>query len=287
MIRRYAAGTAAGATLLVSVTGCLGDAGGKKGAESGGAVKVSAVAALARASQQTGSSVDSYKATIDMTGSFHGQKLDMNGDLQTRIRPELGLNMTIKNMNMAGNSVGSMQEILTGDAVYLKIPMLSQSTGGKPWIKMSLSKLGAKSGIDVKQLLSQAQQADPATSVKMLTASTDADRVGTEDINGVSTTHYTGTYSTKEALAKLSSKQREQAQSMIDQLGLSRLHFDVWVDGQNLPRKLVSKSMAGAAGQVKMTMIYTDFNKSVSVNPPPADETTDGSQLLGGTRMPG
>jgi hypothetical protein len=64
--------------------------------------------------------------------------------------------------------------------------------GGKPWIKVDLSAVGKQAGIDLSQFTQLGT--DPAQMVGWLrTVSGDVTTVGTEQIDGVDTTHYRAT----------------------------------------------------------------------------------------------
>jgi hypothetical protein len=83
-------------------------------------------------------------------------------------------------------------------------------------------------------------------------------------------------------MAKLDAKQRAQAQQAFGEAGMDKLSFDLWVDGQQLPRRVSIASPPGAKLDMKMTMNYTAFNVPVSVSAPPKSQVADGSGLLGG-----
>ena len=61
--------------------------------------------------------------------------------------------------------------------------------------------------------------------------------------------------------------------------------FDVWVDGDQLPRKIKLTTPPGSKLTMDTTMTYSNFNEPVSITAPPASEVTDGSKL-GATRTP-
>jgi hypothetical protein len=285
MVRRYAPGAAAGTVLAVALTGCLGDGGNNKASGDGTPgihARPAAAEALSQASEKSGT-IKSFRATMSTITSAAGQETRMSGTMAYRLKPHAAMKMDFSHMTVAGKDTKGFQEILLGNAIYLKVPALTRQTGGKPWVRLSLSKLSAATGIDVKGLMSQSQQIDPAVSVRMLTASKDAQKVGTETVGGVSTTHYQGTYSTKDALARLGAAQREQAQKVLGQQGLDKFVFDLWVDGQQLPRKLTSATAPGSKIRMDSTMVYSGFNAPVSITAPPASQVTDSAKL----RSPG
>ncbi|MCO6004525.1 LppX_LprAFG lipoprotein [Actinoallomurus purpureus] len=271
MVRRYAVGTAAGAALMVSLAGCGGAARGG-GAD---AVNVSAAQAIGLAAQKT-STVKSYK--VDITESGSGQAASKaHGVVQVRLRPDLAAVGTLDQAGFGGHSVESgLRAILLGDNIYGKVPsQLTQFTGGKPWVKFSVSKAAQQAGVDLNAIL---KQADPAQQTKIFTSSKDVRKAGTQTIDGVKTTHYTGTITAKDAAAQLNGKAKQSFQDLYQKSGAKSVAFDLWVGADNLPRKLTAKS-AASDGAATATMIYSDYNKSFSVSAPPANQVADGNSL--------
>lgn len=275
MGRRYAAGTAAGAALAVSLTGCLGDGGTNKAAgnDTPGvtATPQAAQQAIALAAQKS-DTITTFRAKMSLAGSYAGQRSRMSGTAAYRLKPQLAFTMNLR----GGKPMGAFHETLIGDALYLKIPAMSKSMHAKPWVKTSLSEFTSVSGTDSSSE-SMSRQADPRMTVKMLTASTDAHKVGTDVIGGASTTHYAGTYSLRQALAKVDAKERAQVEKFFSQTGMDKMSFDLWVDGLRLPRKVTVASLPGAKLQMTETVVYTAFNTPVTVTPPPASQVTDAS----------
>ncbi|WP_301173942.1 DUF6612 family protein [Actinomadura geliboluensis] len=290
MIRRFAVGTALATGLALSLTGCLGDAGNKVD-EAGKNIKLTAAQVLGKAAEKTGD-VNSFKAALSMqmSGTPQGD-VTMNGDMQYRTKPDIAYSMNFSDMTVAGKATGGMEQRLVGGNMYMKMPMLSQlpgGGGGKPWLKFSLDELSKQSGMNLDQMLQQSRQMDPVQNTKMLTASKDAREVGEETIDGVKTTHYTGTYRMEDAIAKLPPEQQEAYRKTLAQVGMQSMHFDLWVDGQQLPRQMTMKSDQGAQGDLTVTTKYRDFGKPVQIDEPPASQVTDFSELMGklGTGMP-
>jgi hypothetical protein len=271
--RCYAAGAALAGVL--ALTGCLGSAGDHQAD-----VKVSAVQAIGLASKKT-AAVDSYK--VDMTVGGTGRSVPaLHGTVQVRLRPDLAANATLDRANVGGFSVpGGARAILLGDDLYAKLPeQVIQFMGGKPWVRFPISRAGA--GINVDELV---KQANPADQMKIFTDSKDVRRVGEETIDGVETTHYKGTVSPREAVARLDPKSRESLDGLYGRAGDRRVGFDLWVDRGSLPRKLVS-SFATPDGRATSTMIFSAYNQRFTVTAPPADQVADGTRL-GHTGIPG
>lgn len=270
MVRRYAIGTAAGAALMVSLAGCGGASGGNLAA-----TNVSAAQAISLASQKT-SSVTSYK--VDVSESGTGQAASTgHGVIQVRLRPDIAAIGTLDQANFGGQPApAGVRAILLGDYLYGKVPsQFTQFTGGKPWVRFSVSQAAQRAGLNLNELL---KQADPAQQTKIFTSSKDVRKVGTQSVNGVRTTHYTGTITPREAAAQLQGKARQSFQDLYQRNGAKKAVFDMWIGADNLPRKLTVKS-AESNGAATVTMIYSDFNKAVSVSAPPANQVADGTQL--------
>jgi hypothetical protein len=269
MSRRFAAGTAVGATLVLTLTGCLGASGS---GSAGDGVQLTAAQVLQKASQKT-SQVDSYKADISMNVGTSQGAMNMHSLAQVRLKPNMAFTMTVDKMSVGGQSlpVSAMQLVYLDKVIYLKSAQLSQATGGKPWLKVDLASQARQGGLDLDTLLNQSQQANPAEQTKMLTASKDVREVGEESINGVKTTHYTGSTTVEEALAKLDAKTRAELGKAYRDVGGTKINFDLWADDQQLPRKLTSK-IPTPEGTMTMTMVYLDYGKTVTVNAPPAEQ---------------
>lgn len=285
MIRRFVTGVALATGLALSLTGCLGGAGDKVG-EAGENLKLTAAQVLGKAAEKTGQ-LDSFKAemSMEMTGTSQGD-ISMTGQMQYRLKPELAYSMKFDQMSVAGQTMSGMEQILVGRTFYMKMPGLNQLGGNpsKPWMKLSLDELGRQSGMNLDQLLQQSQQMDPVQNTKMLTASKDAREVGKETVDGVKTTHYTGTYRIEDAIGQLPADQQEMIRKGYAQSGLDDMQFDLWVDDQQLPRKMAMKSQQTADGVMNMTIKYRDFGKPVNIAEPPASQVTDFSEML---RNPG
>ena len=269
MVRRFAMGTAAGAALIVSLAACQDTGDGKQSD-----AKVPAAQAIALASQKT-AGVDSYKVAVTVAGTGEASA-KMRGTIQVRLKPDLAATGTLGSASVHGASLpGGERAILLGDYFYAKVPQqLSQFTGGKQWVKFSVSQASKQAGINLDGVI---KRADPAAQTKIFTGSKDAKRVGTESIDGVKTTHYQGTVTPKEA-GTLDPKAQEAFKRFYQSSGAHKVTFDLWVGKDNLPRKLVTKVTADKATG-SSTMIFSNYNKSFSVSAPPASEVTDGSQL--------
>jgi hypothetical protein len=293
MASRYVAGAAAGLALTAALAGCKTDAGGGDASDGGhgkaksGAHLTAAQEALDKASKKTGD-ITSFRATLSSSTVVSGQPTDLKGDLAFRLKPKPAMKFDVPTIESGGKTSKGFTEILAGDGFYLKIPALADQAG-KPWVGFSLSKLSAATGIDVEGLASQGRQVDPSLNAKMFTASKDVRSLGKETVGGVSTTHYQGTFTLADALAKLGTEEKAEAQKLFGQTGLDKLDFNLWIDGKQLPRKITLATPPGSKVQIKTAMNYVAFNVPVSIKAPPKSQVADGAKLKGddGTNVPG
>lgn len=283
---RYVAGATAGLAIALSLTACKGagqDKASGDGKPAGGGVQLTAAqSAVAKMSSQTGS-LRSFRGTMSFSSDEDFER-SMKGKLVYRAKP-MAMRLDFPSVDIRGRKVpGAVTEIVAGNRLYMKAPGFDTRTG-KPWVSITLSELSAFSGVDHGSMT----QTDPSLTAKMLTASKDVRLLGKETVGGVSTTHYQGTYALRDGLAKLSSQQRAQAEQAFGKAGFDTMDFDVWVDGQQRPRKVTMASPTGAKLAMKMTMTYTAFNVPVAIKAPPKSQVADGSGLLsgGGANVPG
>ncbi len=106
-------------------------------------------------------------------------------------KPELAVDLTIDSADFGGQGLpGGARIVLQGDTVYVKVEALNKMLGAtKPWVKVPLKEMGDDQG-QIDQLLDQVQQFDLGGVTEMVTASQDVKSVGTENVGGEDTTHY-------------------------------------------------------------------------------------------------
>ena len=208
---------------------------------------------------------DQAKRVTSMTASFSSQvsgnaAQDFAGTMQSQLKPTLMAEVTA-NVMASGQSM-HLTEILTDKAIYLKAAELSKETG-KPWIKIPFSDLGGSQGALFSQLVQGAQNDNPAQQITMASASKNVRVAGTQVIDGVRTTEYTGSYTAAAALAKLTPSQRKTLGA--DLKGLSgQVHCAEWIDAQHQTRKaVITETVSGE--HVTLTFNITSINEPVNI----------------------
>lgn len=161
---------------------------------------------------------------------------------------------------------------------YMRLPVLAkQLPGGKPWVKIDLNKLGSLKGVDVTTLLQSAGQQDPTQALQLLQSVGNVKEVGSEQVDGVDTTHYSGTIDPQKVAEKSGIT---GLAPVLAASGAQSIPIDVWVDGDGYVRKF-QESVKGTNATVLIAAQLSDFGATVDVTPPPADQTTDLAALLG------
>jgi hypothetical protein len=184
---------------------------------------------------------------------------------QLQLRPVLLANESLH--TSANGQNASVDEIVSAKAVYIKE---SSSQSGRPWVEVPFSELGGSLGSSISTLLQDAQNANPAQQTEVLTASKNVHVVGTQTVNGVETTHYSGTVSAATALSKLPANVRKGLAPLL-KLITGDIRFDVWIDAQHVTRKLIEReNVEGEPATV--TLNVTAVNQPVQITPPPASE---------------
>lgn len=210
--------------------------------------------------------------TVQGSGSA---ALTMSGSISEVIRPNLAAEIEFPTVSMAGVSVpGGMSEIITTRAAYLKLPTLSELTGGKPWLKVPFSELDKALGVNIEQLIQQAEDNSPLLQTQLLAGATGVRVVGTGTIDGVRVTEYSGSYTMSAALKRLPASLRSQVRQLVSKAGITTVSFKAWLDDQQQVRKLIADEH-GSLEDSTVTMLVTSINRPVSIQLPlPADTAT-------------
>jgi hypothetical protein len=230
--------------------------------------------AIQLAARTTGS-VNSFVGTIDIHINTSGETGDIAGTFTEQLHPTLLASVDFSTFSIAGLTLnGGMGEIITSSTLYLRMSVLTQALHtSKPWIAVPFSALNNIGGLNLGSLLSQAQSSSPLTQSMMFAGATNVRTVGTGTLDGVPVTEYTGTISMSAALAKLPASDRAALDQEIAKAGISSAQFTAWVDGQNRVRKSVVTENGTALSETITTTI-TSINQPVSIQAPPASQTT-------------
>ena len=242
--------------------------------------------ALIRAVTANVEDAGAYRATFEMAITAQGQTIEATGEGEFSDDP-LQVHATYRFTDMPGlEGDFEMEMILDGSVMYMRSPMLSQSSGlDTDWISMDLDELVP--GFSDLASLSQGQN-DPTAQLEYLRGISDAEEVGAEQVAGVETTHYSGTVDLDAAYDRLPDDTRGELKQAIaqarKQFGHGAMPVDVWVDGDGLLRRMTMSLESGGNSAVdfgmEMTMEIPEYGIAMHLPIPKDGDVTDVSDLL-------
>jgi hypothetical protein len=254
--------------LALALAGCGGSGGGSG---DGKTVSGQAIAAAAAKSSRAGSVEADFKiAGAGISGS--GTGVFNTGKSRSG---QLNMKVHVRGLDVPIDSV------ITGNVLYMRSSLFSQLglSGNKQWVKIDLAQLAQQRGIDLSSLASA--NPTPTSALVYLRGAGHVVKVGTDSVQGVSTTHYKVTVDLERAAAKSSRSTRRSLRQVIELGGVKKLPVDVWIDGDGFLRKFEYAQPAGNGRKVQLTMELHDFGRPVTVRPPPADSVVDLIKALG------
>ncbi|MHB8513099.1 MAG: LolA-like protein [Actinomycetota bacterium] len=235
------------------------------------------------ASQKT-TEAKSSKIAMNIDVNAAGQATSITGDGIFDYARKIGsLMFKVQGANIPASMSSGFSMMFIYPLVYMKIPAISQMTGSrvKPWLKMDVNAIAKQQGLSGLGALGNE---DPSSNLAILRGASNVRTVGTEQVRGVDTTHYTMSVNLSEALKRLAPSQRKSVDSVFSKLGLSTFPMDVWIDNQGRVRRVtfaidLSKASSATSGMMNFKMELFDFGTPVDVSAPPADQVTDFSQI--------
>jgi hypothetical protein len=235
---------ATAAAILVVAPLTLAACGGSKHKQP----SVSPTVAVRQAAAKTAAQPSEHM-TLAGTINAAGQQASVNGSGDFK-----GRNGTLQITFSAGGLVGKADAVLVGPKLYLRSPLLAtRLTKGKTWLKVDLaSAAGNVGGMSLSSLAAES----PAQTLRQLAGLRNVSTVGSEQVDGTSTTHYRGTAAAGAGAAGT---------------------YDVWVGNDDgLIHRLKLASKLGPNETLDATIDLSDFGKAVTITVPPASQTQTG-----------
>jgi hypothetical protein len=191
----------------------------------------------------------------------------VSGTLQVQVRPSLLIGDDLS-ASASGQSV-NISEIMTSSALYLKVPGLSGQSG-EPWTEIPFSELSGSLGSALNQAVQEAESSNPLTQTQLLAVSKNVREVGTQVVNGISTTEYSGSVSPSAALSALSPSLSQELAPELKMLS-GDISWTAWVDSQHIVRKLTeNETISGQPSTV--TVNVASVNQPVTVTVPASNQ---------------
>lgn len=240
-----------------------------------------AVDPVARAAETTAGAGGAQMA-MQMTMTAGGQTIPVAGSGvldQTTHQGSFSMSVTVP-----GAGPMRIDEIVDGKVFYIHLPpgLPGGLPAGKSWIKIDLTALGKKAGIDIGAL-QESGAGQLSQYLGFLKAAGDARRVGTDTVRGVQTTHYAASIDFAKAGKALGGDAGKALQQVETSLGVASMPVDVWVDSQQLVRRLTATFSTRGVVPVSMSMTLDvlRYHVPVHVTAPPAGQVLDASALAG------
>lgn len=257
----------AGAVAL-GLAGCGDEAGGGTNSPSEGSGEKGASALEAvQLAASTSEKAKSANFTMDMDMSVGGQSLPVTA--KGKVDGENNAVEMTMSMEVPGQGGMNLKQIMIDNTMYMSgIPGM-----GKGWVKLSLDELDAVGG-GATGGASSLGSGDPTDQLKMLSqVSDDVKEAGTETINGVETTKYTGSIDLEKAAAAsgTSAADLKKLQTQYKEMGLQKIPFSLYVDDENLPARMQMSFDGKVENQpmkMDMKMDFTKWGEPVKVTAP-------------------
>lgn len=181
-----------------------------------------------------------------------------------------------------------LEAIIQNLTFYMHLPpvVARRLPGGKSWMKLDLNAAGQAAGLNLSSL-SNFSTSDPSQFLHYLKAASGGiQKLGSESVRGVQTTHYKATLDLDKYPSLVPSAERQQAQTSITALekltNLHKIPVDVWIDDQHLVRRMhmaFTETPAGGRIGLDMVLEFFSFGPQAAVQIPPASSVFDATQL--------
>ena len=263
-------------TLLLPIVLLLAPAAcgeGSDGSDGGGRAASEELSAAATATQEAGTAGVEFEQVSDvqgqqLTSSSIGVVDFQSGDSEATV-----------SVSLPGQPAQEVDLLTKGSVAYMEAGALPGLPSNARWLRIDLAKAGEQLGFDIEAL-----RQNGASQLAYLTESSDAEEVGTESVRDVDTTHYRFTTNLADLAANGPEELRSSYKSVMDLTGLKTIPTEVWVDGDDLVRRLSFEVEIEQGGQQiaqATTIEYFDFGTEVDVQGPPSKEVVDISELSG------
>jgi len=161
------------------------------------------------------------------------------------------------------------------------LPSIAAHDGGRPWVAFDISAASAATGIDLNELLQDARNADPTSTLRLLAAKRLFHEIGTSTIAGQRVVGLTGSFTPANLPSSglISAKLQAQLKAKLTQLGATREDVTTYLAYSGEPVRIVTTLVTAAHGSITSTVNVHGINIPVVVAAPPAAQTISLAQL--------
>lgn len=224
------------------------------------------------------------KMTMRMSGLGLPQPATLEAEGVTKLaEPQMRMTMDLSALlgSFGADADGRVEMIVDGADFYVDPPKIPGVAipGDGGWIGLDLREISRALGID-PEAAAVFFRMDPASQLRSLGAA-GLNEIGTEEIDGVETTHLKGTASMRDLLDGLPAQKRAAAEKALEQLEeLGGGDFldqedptELWVDQDSIVRRRrvtsTVPSQAGTpAGRIDVSYELRDFGAELDVSEP-------------------
>ncbi|MFD0353272.1 LppX_LprAFG lipoprotein [Streptomyces sp. NPDC127110] len=288
--RKKTAGAALAAVLLVggATTACED---GKK-AEGGKAASAPSAQASPSASKAAGGAADATPAAFlqkakktseeitslryTLTGTASGQQVSSEASM--RLKPSVAMSMKATSQGPAES--GTVEIRMIDGAMYLG----SEGT----WLKFDMKAMDPATAKKMESAQGGASSPgeNPGDRADQLMGAKDLKNLGEENVDGVKTTHVSGTITTEQMRAGIATtstpearERREKSLKQLEGEGIKSLAVDMWIDESGRTKQVRTRG-EGTKGPMDTTIKFLDYNKPVEITAPPADQVVDLAEMM-------
>jgi hypothetical protein len=171
-----------------------------------------------------------------------------------------------------------------GIVLYMRFPFLDRAMPrGKKWMKADLVEIGKAYGLDLDRM-KETKQSSPDQMLAYLKDAVGVRKVGTDLVRREVTTHYSTVVKAETIVQQAPKDQQKAMRNYLRLMGVKTYPVDIWVDRDNLVRKLATeleyKLPDGEYVKMKLSEEYFDFGVDVEITPPPAKQVLDVTKCL-------
>jgi hypothetical protein len=176
-------------------------------------------------------------------------------------------------------SSDKIRAVYVDNAFYLQLGSSVPLPSGKSWLGLSQADVQGDNAAAFGPIISSLNQlGNVQAGFAVLGAATTFTPGGQETVGGVPTVKYDVAIDVAKAAQSSDPATAKQYQTLKN-AGVSTLTYSVWVDGDDLPRKLSSSTDVGGS-TTATTVTYSDWGKSVTIQAPPAEQVAHLADVL-------
>ena len=213
--------------------------------------------------------IEGPQGDVDMTGDGEMDMKGQRGEFTYRFQGQ------------------EIRQVMDRFVMYMQSPQFEGVLEeGKEWGKIDIEKSSKELGVDVGAV-QQPGSGDPRQMFGQLKAmSGDIEKVGTDEVRGTETTHYSGDVEIDNLHEALPPDRQAAARKSIERAkevsGLKDYPLDVWIDEDDQVRRMRMKMEMKVLREeiaFDFTMEFFDYGTRVDIELPPEDEVQDLTEL--------